>query len=581
MKKPLHLVAHFQNMKLKYKLLLIYLLVYVLAIVLLFCVLNTTVKRRLFTHEHSLLSSSLQQGATHLEMHINDITNLSNIIYNNEELLNACNKNYGTNYYYMYTTYIDSILPDFAIYDVLIPEVTDIKIYTSCDLAPYKNTIDNISVLKSMPWFNEAQNGSSQRWIISGNDTENELIYLRRLPQTSSLPYENYLYLKIDYDFFFSEMSSLTEEGYGLTIVDKDHSLLYQHQSFPESNAEIDTELLISHYDQTVDELSGQYLFLTTPVTSPTSSDWTVYYYIPITIINNTVNQTVFTIFLIIALCFTLLYMLTFLTVNSILSPLAQLTNVIEKISLEDIEHSELLIASERNDEIGTLISTFHAMLNRIHILINEAYVQKLKTKEYQFNALRAQINPHFLYNTLSSISARAIVAGQNDISETVRLLALFYRTSLNNGYDITTIANELDNIRAYISIQLTLTNHSFCVDYELDRTLMELCIPCLVLQPLVENAIEHGLKNSRKEDKHLQIRLYQSNDICYIKINDNGVGILEEQIQEYFTSETGHIGIRNVDERLKLYYGEENGLQLYSRPGIETEATIQIPIRA
>lgn len=222
-------------------------------------------------------------------------------------------------------------------------------------------------------------------------------------------------------------------------------------------------------------------------------------------------------------------------------------------------------------------------MLKRMRILIDEAYVQKLKAKEYHFNALRAQINPHFLYNTLSQISAKAIMSGQNDISRTVQLLALFYRTSLNNGNDITTIGNELDNIRAYLSIQLTLTDHSFQVKYELDKSLLSLPIPCLILQPLVENAIEHGLRDSRRPDKQIRILLIreEGQNVCSVKIRDNGVGIQENRIKELFSLETDHIGIRNVNERLKLFFGEDYGLTLTSLPECGTEVAVRIPLSA
>ena len=264
---------------------------------------------------------------------------------------------------------------------------------------------------------------------------------------------------------------------------------------------------------------------------------------------------------------------------NSILSPLRQLTGVISRISLEDIEKHELLIIPNRNDEIGKLIHTFNSMLKRIRSLIDEAYVQKLKTKEYQLNALRAQINPHFLYNTLSLISARAIIAEQTEISETVQLLTLFYRTSLNNGQDITTIRNELENIKAYISIQLILTNHSFLAEYHLEEEFLELSIPCLILQPIVENAIEHGLRSSRRQPRRLTIDLSSEKDFCCIRVCDNGCGIPTDKIQGLFSCETTHIGIKNVNERLKLSYGNNLGLLINSEEGCGTEVIIRIPI--
>lgn len=567
----------FRDLKLKTKLQIIYFLASVVTFFLLIFVLNTIIGRQLFSHERSSLGNSLQQGISQLEISINDTINLSNFIYNNDEMLSACNQNYGTDYFRMYTTYSNDILPDIYVYQCLIPEVTDIKIYTSCGLIPYMNAVDDLDNLKTMSWFHDSS-VSSHQWFTYTTGGKEKLIYIRKLPQNTVYPYENYLYLETDYNYFFSGMASITKDSYGLVITDADHNLLYQYTSFPSGRFPISPTTLAADYEEISSLHSGKYLFLSTKIDSV---GWNVYYYSPINTIKGTVTQTVLTNFFIIAVCFALLYFLTFFTVNSILSPLAQLTKVIEKISLKDIEDHEILIIPSRQDEIGTLIQTFNAMLKRMRTLIDEVYVQKLKAKEYHFNALRAQINPHFLYNTLSQISAKAILSGQNDISQTVQLLALFYRTSLNNGNDITTIGNELDNIRAYLSIQLTLTDHAFQVKYDLDESLLDLPIPCLILQPLVENSIEHGLQNSRRADRmiHILLSCDGNQNLCFIKIRDNGVGISKERLQELFVLETDHIGIRNVNERLKLFFGEQYGLTLISSVECGTEVTIRIPL--
>ncbi|HJC22775.1 MAG TPA: sensor histidine kinase [Candidatus Eisenbergiella merdavium] len=569
----------FRNLKLKTKLKLIYFFASAVAFFLLIFVLNAAIGRQLFEHERSSLGNALQQSISQLEIYINDTINLSNFIYNNDDMLSACNQAYGSDYFRMYTAYSNDILPDIYVYQCLIPEVTDIKIYSSCGLIPYMGAVDDLALLKDMPWFDSSP-GISQQWVAFTEGGKERLAYMRRLPQNSVYPYENYLYLEADYSYLFSSMTSVTQDSYGLVITDAEHSLLYQHTSFPGGASPIDAGTLGGDYEGISSRLSGQYLFLSARI-EPVG--WNVYYYSPIQTIRETVTQTVLTTFFMIAVCFALLYFLTFFTVNSILSPLAQLTRVIEKISLENIGDHELLIIPGRRDEIGTLIQTFNAMLKRMRILIDEAYVQKLKAKEYHFNALRAQINPHFLYNTLSQISAKAIMSGQNDISRTVQLLALFYRTSLNNGNDITTIGNELDNIRAYLSIQLTLTDHSFQVKYELDKSLLSLPIPCLILQPLVENAIEHGLRDSRRPDKQIHILLIreEGQNVCSVKIRDNGVGIQENRIKELFSLETDHIGIRNVNERLKLFFGEDYGLTLTSLPECGTEVAVRIPLSA
>lgn len=561
------------NFKIKTKLFLIYFFSSALAVLLLGIALNSSIGNRLFSHEQNTLENSLRQGISQLEISINDTLNLANFIHTNDALLSACNTVYGTDYFKMYLSYNNHILPNLNTYKCLIPEVPDIRIYTSCDLLPYMGVTDHISEPKDPAWFPVEKLGQSPQWHVSHNQNETNLFYTSHLPQTAVYPLENYLCLKVNYDHFFAGMESITQENYGLVIADKNLTVLYQYSSFPKESLPIDSMDLVLHFSDISEKYSDQFLFLNQPVKS---TGWTVYYYSPFHTIRQAVRQTVLTTFILVALCFIALYCFTFLTVNSILSPLSQLTRMIECISLENIGNHEFICIPSRRDEIGTLIHTFNKMMKRMRVLIDEAYVQKLKAKEYQFNALRAQINPHFLYNTLSMISGKAIISGQNDISETVRLLALFYRTSLNNGQDITTIEKEIENIRAYISIQMTLTDHSFQVEYDLDQKFFDYRIPCLVLQPLVENAIEHGFQNCRKRDKQLQISLFGNQKECRIRICDNGSGIPDAKMEQIYTRQSSHhIGIRNVNERLKLFFGYENGLHIQSAEGEGTAIEI------
>lgn len=569
------ILLSFLNLRLKTKLILIYILTYCICVILLFLVLRATVGRRFFEHEKSLLGSSLMQGVTQVESQITDAANLSDVIYNNDDLLSAFNVDYGDYYFRMYTAYQNDILPDLSVYKCLLPEVSTIRIYTSCGLIPYKDSVKDISMLKDIPWFDAQFSGHSLQWGLTGAQDAPKLCCIRRLAQNSVYPYQNYLYFQIDYDAAFASLTSISRECYGVVVAGSDGSLLFQHHSFPSDEMALDETDLVKNYPDISQTLADQYLFLRVPLES---TGWSVYYYSPVSEIRNAVNRTILSTFFIISFSFALLFLLVFFILTTILSPLSQLTGTIEKISLEDIGRHDLMIIPGRKDEVGTLIQTFNTMLERIHTLIDEAYVQKLYTREYQLKALRAQINPHFLYNTLSLISARAIVAGQDDISEMVRLLTLFYRTSLNHGQDLTSIRNELENIRAYLSIQLTLNDHSFEVFYDLDEDLLDLTIPGLILQPLVENAIEHGLMDSRKPSKMLRILLYQEKGYCYIAICDNGLGIPDEKMQELFSCETDHIGIKNVYERLKLSYGEGNGLSIESQLNVGTRAVIRIP---
>ena len=173
------------------------------------------------------------------------------------------------------------------------------------------------------------------------------------------------------------------------------------------------------------------------------------------------------------------------------------------------------------------------------------------------------------------------MISEQTEISELVQLLTVFYRTSLNKGHEITTVQSELENIRSYLSIQLMLTDHSFSIGYHLDETLLSCRIPCYVLQPLVENAIGHGLRDSRKPEKKLEISLYRRGAVCCIEIYDNGVGIPPETMAILLQRETDHLGVKNVYERLKLACSSDDVLRICSEPLQYTRVTLRIPMQA
>ena len=207
----------------------------------------------------------------------------------------------------------------------------------------------------------------------------------------------------------------------------------------------------------------------------------------------------------------------------------------------------------------------------------------ELEKKNYQQKILYAQINPHFLYNSLSLINSRAILSGQNDISEMVILLSTFYRTALNKGKDITTLGNELMNIQAYVKIQLFSYSESIDVTYNIETSLSGAPFPNFILQPLVENALDHGLKNSLKKDKKLTVTVkkeeYMTMDFISIWIEDNGCGMEKDAVDHLFSVQTSGYGMKNVNDRLRLLYGDNYMLTIDSEPDRGTTAFVRIPV--
>ena len=238
----------------------------------------------------------------------------------------------------------------------------------------------------------------------------------------------------------------------------------------------------------------------------------------------------------------------------------------------------ELDVRDDCPDEIGELTNSFQEMLDRLNRLIQEDYQNKIHLREAELKALQAQINPHFLYNCLSLINSRALLAGQPEISRMSQLLSVFYRTTLNKGKSETTLESELKNVSSYLDIQKLLHEDLFEVTWQVEPDLPEVKIPNLLLQPLVENALVHGILPNKPKKGRLFLSVSRVMNQIRFTILDNGVGIPREKLPALLQMDSGGYGLKNVDERLRLTYGEEYGLNLQSIEGESTMVTFCIP---
>jgi two-component system sensor histidine kinase YesM len=238
----------------------------------------------------------------------------------------------------------------------------------------------------------------------------------------------------------------------------------------------------------------------------------------------------------------------------------------------------EVTVTSEDQDEIGSLIRGFGEMINRIKFLIEEVYESKIKEKNFEMRALQQQINPHFLYNTLSMINFMAIESGQNDISKITLSLSDFYRTALNKGNNTCSLDDELKNMKAYLDIQQMMHDYDFELDIEIDEEIRGYESPNLILQPIVENAIGHGIDLLEERKGVIKVYATENEDQVFIMVEDNGVGMDEETKHRMLNENSKGYGMRNVNQRIKLLYGEEYGLHIESVIGEGTLVTIRLP---
>ncbi|WP_068782751.1 sensor histidine kinase [Paenibacillus phocaensis] len=241
----------------------------------------------------------------------------------------------------------------------------------------------------------------------------------------------------------------------------------------------------------------------------------------------------------------------------------------------------------DRSDEVSVLISTIYAMARRLNGLVHYKYQMDIKQKEAQLQILYQQINPHLLYNTLESIYWKSTMEGNNASAEMIKELSKLMKISLSRGRELITLEEELEHASAYIKLQEHRYEYGFRVTWDVPSELHAIIIPKITLQPLIENAIFHGVKYMG-EDGEIAIRAEadEAQGLVRIRITDNGYKPVDfEAIDRLLNDETPSpsfgYGIRNIHQRLRLHFGPEYGLKYASLPEGGTAVTITLPIAA
>ncbi|GLI86289.1 sensor histidine kinase YesM [Rossellomorea marisflavi] len=261
--------------------------------------------------------------------------------------------------------------------------------------------------------------------------------------------------------------------------------------------------------------------------------------------------------------------------------PLEDLSRNMKEVQSGDFEHTLERLDSDNEDEIGLLHSNFRIMIDKINDLIKENYKKQLMIKETEYKALQAQINPHFLYNTLDSINWMARINQQKKISVMVEALGNMMRNIISKKEALVTLKDEMEIVKHYITIQEYRFENRLNFAFHSLLDLESHSIPKLSIQPIVENAIAHGLEEMTSQCD-ITIYMFPKAKDIEIVIEDNGPGMTEERIDAIYRGEihskSSGIGLKNIIERIKLMFGEEYGVRIESTPGVGTKVKIIIP---
>lgn len=273
---------------------------------------------------------------------------------------------------------------------------------------------------------------------------------------------------------------------------------------------------------------------------------------------------------------------LLFLVITRISKSISKLEAVMRLAEQGDFEHH---IKVESKDEIGSLTGMFNAMIERINSLINEVYKQKIYHSEMELQMLQAQINPHFLYNALESISMLAVMNDDDQTSEMAANLGAIMRYGISNYNMEVTLYEEIVNLKKYIFFQEMRFKSIYTISIDIDPGLYGIKMIKMIIQPILENAIEHGMKDTVRDGKIIISAVKKDKNMLEFVVSDNGVGMTEGEVHDLNEYIQGNnqkyksIGLKNVNRRIKLQYGEGYGVTVESCIGQGTTvyATIYI----
>ena len=274
--------------------------------------------------------------------------------------------------------------------------------------------------------------------------------------------------------------------------------------------------------------------------------------------------------------------MISYLISNNVTKPITELAKNMKKVENGKFD---IKIPQSRNDEIGQLIHSYNLMIEKLNELVNNNLAMQIKTKEAQIRAYEMQINPHFIHNSLETIRMLSVLDETDKVDEAILLLSSVLRFNLNTEKEVS-IESELNNMEYYLRLLKLRFNDEFDYEINVDEEILSYYTLKFILQPIVENAMKHGIEKVERKGIISILGKQLDNEIVFV-IKDNGIGISEEQIKilkeclndnNYLKDGSSNIGLMNVHQRIKLFYGDEYGIEVESKFMEKTSVLIHIP---
>ena len=411
--------------------------------------------------EEQNLTTYMKQAAYSVDSELATYNSLSNYVTFNDIIAKVLISDYDNSYdlYEQITTVIKPQLDTVIYFGDAVKRAT---FYVNLGGKKYDQIIAPLSEVTGEYWYKSVCKDVEPHWYV--DKEENIAFCVRRSAVLKKNGVLGLFYVSVDYKKLFEGLTYNMGKNYGMFVVDGENNVVYETCSFEDKYQKYHLE-----YDE-FEKLNNQseYKIFSEQLEQ---TNWKLYLYKPdVSIVSDTrpitFLATVVIVVGIVTLVLGMIWVGKFIT-----SRLSYLRNGM--VTAEEGDFS-LRLEEACDDEIGELIRGYNTLLGKIQTLITEVYESEITQKKYEMKALQNQINPHFLYNTLSLINWKAIENGNKDISEITLALSHFYRTSLNKGKNVLPIADEIKNVKSYIAVQLFMHDYEFDVEYDIDEEIMQ-----------------------------------------------------------------------------------------------------------
>lgn len=568
------------NLRLRHKFFFIFLIVIIIPFSMLIYYSYSSTRTTITEQTYTSLEGTLAQINTNVENRLDYYNQLSNILYMDAQLRNYLSNDYEQAFYYLDAfEYINRTLQAVMILNSKIQGITiysnNQTLYTDGEFVKAMGDLPDSIKSKTLQAAGNTVYTHTDDYAAA---KDSHITISRSLSYFSLQQPYGILTLDINDSELYS-MIQMENNNKSVYIIDSEGRVISSGDEHLNSKQLFEVYPIKARLDANSGkfdaQIGGQERFFTY---KKLSNGWSIVITVPYNELLSNTNKATKQIIWVSGIAIAVAILLLYVTTKILTKRIELLLQQIRRMERGEFAPS---ITFMGHDEIGQLSFAFNKMAAKIQSLIHDVYVKGIAMKESELNTLQAQINPHFLYNTLSSISSLALKESAMQVYQMVNYLAKYYRVSLNKGKRVILIEQEINLVKNYIAIQEIRFRNKLRMHYDLDQELFGRTTIKLILQPFIENCINHAIWD--ESGINIIVKLQQVGDDILLQVIDDGIGMTSLQLAQALnkTDNLSGYGIHNVDERIRLTYGERYGIEMFSRPGIGTSVSIRIPLEA